>query len=576
MMEFAGVMRRTKQFVAMLAALMVPAAARSTPVYVDLGTAVPPAALGPYSMLPFDTVPQAALPDYTDTSTIPGSPVPGDLRIIDSGGIVNKRAVPASWPSWSHGYTGPVFFRGDTFVNILLPPNTKAFYFYAQPKDQSSPITLYAGSDDGSCHTSTFGTIVGPVTVGNSDAVGFGFYETGEGLYLRRISVYGVASSANGFAIGEFGIAALPGVSADLTVIGYAGPNPATVGHPLTYSFWVANDGPDGATALTLTDTLPPSVTFVSATATQGTCSESGGIVTCDLGTLGSCVWVDVEIVVSPNQTGTIVNTAALSANETDLHPADNSSTIQTTATDGTIGNGAYADLGLTASAGSSPATLGSELTYTLNVRNDGPDSATDVVVRDTLPSTATFVSSASGQGTCAESGGIVTCDLGTLQSGQETTIEIGVLPTQAGPIASSAIASSNQQDPVPGNDMASVESIVIVDGLADLTGQWQSVRKRGATYSFNVEIENPGTVKSGHFFVKIYFSHKGRLDPKAKLVAALDIPDLPPGGRYASRLIKYSLPQGQRRGYLIMQIDSEKEVTESDEAHNVVVRKMW
>ncbi len=142
--------------------------------------------------------------------------------------------------------------------------------------------------------------------------------------------------------------------------------------------------------------------------------------------------------------------------------------------------------------------------------------------------------------------------------------------------MTNSAIVSSNQQDPVTANDMATVQSIVTIDGMPDLTGQWLNVRKRGARYSFNVEIRNPGTVRSGHFLVKIYFSRKGHLDAKARLISMLDISDLAPGGKHVSGLIKYSLPQGSRHGNLIMNVDSEDTVLESDEAHNVVTRKIW
>jgi len=52
-------------------------------------------------------------------------------------------------------------------------------------------------------------------------------------------------------------------------------------GSQATYTLTVTNNGPSEATDLTVVDTLPGTLTFVSATGTDWTCSESGGTVTC-------------------------------------------------------------------------------------------------------------------------------------------------------------------------------------------------------------------------------------------------------------------------------------------------------
>ena len=58
------------------------------------------------------------------------------------------------------------------------------------------------------------------------------------------------------------------------------------------------------------------------------------------------------------------------------------------------------------------PVFVGARLTYTLTVRNLGPDTATNVRVADALPAATNFVSVASSQGTCT-GGRIVRCSLG-------------------------------------------------------------------------------------------------------------------------------------------------------------------
>lgn len=100
-----------------------------------------------------------------------------------------------------------------------------------------------------------------------------------------------------------------------LTLAKADSPDPATVGEPLTYTLTVKNPGPSAATGLVLTDSLPAAVSFQSATSSQGACSHANGTVTCDLGNLGSLGTVEVAIVVTPGETGTVTNTATLRSN---------------------------------------------------------------------------------------------------------------------------------------------------------------------------------------------------------------------------------------------------------------------
>lgn len=107
-------------------------------------------------------------------------------------------------------------------------------------------------------------------------------------------------------------------------------PDPVTVNTNLTYTLNVTNKGLSDVTGVTLTDTLPSGVIFVSATPTQGTCSGTG-TVTCSLDSLASSATATVTIVVTPTASGKITNTATVSGNETDPNTSDNSATVVTT-----------------------------------------------------------------------------------------------------------------------------------------------------------------------------------------------------------------------------------------------------
>lgn len=120
-------------------------------------------------------------------------------------------------------------------------------------------------------------------------------------------------------------------VGADLSVTKTDSLDPVIIGENLSYTVTVTNNGPADATNVTLTDTLPAGVIFISATPSQGSCSEAGGVVTCNLGTLvnGDITTVDIEV--APTAPGTITNTATVTATEADPNPDNNTDTESTT-----------------------------------------------------------------------------------------------------------------------------------------------------------------------------------------------------------------------------------------------------
>jgi len=118
--------------------------------------------------------------------------------------------------------------------------------------------------------------------------------------------------------------------SADLSITKSDSPDPVTVGNNLTYTITVKNNGPSGATGVTITDSLPATVTFVSATPSQGTCTGTA-TVTCGLGSLTNGSSATVTIVVTPTQAGSLSNTATVAGNEADPNTNNNSATEPTT-----------------------------------------------------------------------------------------------------------------------------------------------------------------------------------------------------------------------------------------------------
>ncbi len=98
----------------------------------------------------------------------------------------------------------------------------------------------------------------------------------------------------------------------------------------ITYTIIVTNDGPADATASTVIDDLSGTVSFLSVTTSQGTCT-GGKTVTCDFGTLATGSSATVVLKVNRlNTKAAITNTATVSSSIFDINLANNSVTVTT------------------------------------------------------------------------------------------------------------------------------------------------------------------------------------------------------------------------------------------------------
>jgi uncharacterized repeat protein (TIGR01451 family) len=169
--------------------------------------------------------------------------------------------------------------------------------------------------------------------------------------------------------------------SADLSVSLVASPDPA-VGGDLTYTVTVTNRGPDPATGVTLTDTLPMGVTFVAAEVSQGGSAHEAGVLTAQLGALAPGGSATVTLRVRPMVAGTWANTVRVAAGEPDPDPANNqaAATVTVRPAPGADLTGAWA--GLEQTCFRVRGRLSCSLRGTLHLQNQGDRDAPASVVR--------------------------------------------------------------------------------------------------------------------------------------------------------------------------------------------------
>jgi uncharacterized repeat protein (TIGR01451 family) len=183
----------------------------------------------------------------------------------------------------------------------------------------------------------------------------------------------------------------------------------------------------------------PGSGTGTSYTLTAGTytISESGGPGDFDAAFSSECSSGTVTVIAGQSVTCTVTNT---------FNPPDENSI----------------DIALTKTVDNNNPSESDNITYTIVAVNNGPHSASSVVVNDLLPSSLTFVSSVAGQGSFDSNTGVWT--IGSLANGASANLTIiATVNTGTGgtTITNTAAGTAAETDHNPSNNSASVNVTV-------------------------------------------------------------------------------------------------------------------
>jgi uncharacterized repeat protein (TIGR01451 family) len=257
---------------------------------------------------------------------------------------------------------------------------------------------------------------------------------------------------------------------ADLSIDKMDFPDPVIAGEQLTYEVSITNNGPSTARDVSLAEELPPEVTFVDASISNGGTCEVLEVppltVECQLNDLdpGESVLVFVTVLVDPSvlDGSLIINTATASSSTTDPDEANNTVSEDTTVN-------AEADLMIEKDINFPTGSASTTIIYFIKVTNLGSSDAQDVVVTDYLPSVTTnggkqkveFVFATEG---CQydETTHTVTYNQGVLAAGDVIELEIHIqVSGSPGLITNTVEVSSPTDDPDMTNNTAIKDATV-------------------------------------------------------------------------------------------------------------------
>jgi uncharacterized repeat protein (TIGR01451 family) len=211
---------------------------------------------------------------------------------------------------------------------------------------------------------------------------------------------------------------------------------PVNAGDQIGFTVEVKNAGPGDATGVVLDDKLPAGsgsgVTWAIdpavGTPAQFVLAGAQGAQTLSLasGTVPVNADYKVHITAATSQTecsGTYDNTATLTTGN-----ANNPSPVSASES-----CAYHVDLAVTKAGSPATQVLGQgNITWTIVVTNNGPDTDTGVTIADPMPAGNTFVSATTSQGSCT-GGAILNCNIGTMAAGAQVTITLVTTPSAAG-----------------------------------------------------------------------------------------------------------------------------------------------
>ncbi len=354
------------------------------------------------------------------------------------------------------------------FVDVLTPTSAEIGV---------TQVTLQGGGLSGA--TVTVGGVAASMTSVASDEVTFTL-AAGTPTGTQPVVL---TTSSGSVAVGNLQVDPL----ADLAVAKTVDDATPAEGATITYTITLTNNGPDDSSSVELTDSLPAGVTFVSATASQGSFDPGTGL--WSVGTLAATASGTLELTCTVDLgTGgtTITNTTSgLAGTNLGGSTADDVGSVSIVPR--------LCDLAVTKTVDQAAPEEGATVVYTITVLNQGPSDADAIQLFDALPTGVTLVSAAPSQGVFT--GGVWT--VGDLVDGAAATLELTcTVDAGTGGTTITNTTSGLTAIGLGGSSADDVGSVAIVPLLCDLAVSLSVDRATplmGETVVYTVTVTNNG-----------------------------------------------------------------------------------
>ena len=318
------------------AAIVAVGATASFPLVVNIPLATPTGTV----ILASDMI-SAATPDsnsnnnIANASTIVASPTQSDLAVTST--ATPNPVSQGNNITYAQTVTnnGPAIQTNATFTDTI-PANTTLVSFNS-PSGWTCNSIAVGGTGTFTCTLNLGQTILSGASVNFPLVVSVVVSTPGGTAISNTANISSTTSdpnSANNSATTTVYVAS-PNQS-DVSIVKTAAPEPVDQNTNLVYTLQVSNAGPAIATGVTVTDVIPPEVTYLSSSTPQGSCAYTAGTTTlsCSLGSLGvgSTIVITINVTANSFSSSTLSsNTATVSSTTSDPNLNNNSSTAVST-----------------------------------------------------------------------------------------------------------------------------------------------------------------------------------------------------------------------------------------------------
>ncbi len=440
---------------------------------------------------------------------------------------------------WSSGFQGVPAAQGRQFAELNANSASMLFQDVATTPGQTLRWTLRHRARVGSdvmrvVIGSPGGTLVqsGPnLRDGTAWGAHSGTYTVPAGQTVTRFGFQAVSAGSGSNSVGNFldditfGTGPCLITTKSVTNLTRGGTT-AEVGDVLRYTVTTRNDGGNAATESISADQLNTGIDFVpgslriisgagSGSLTDATGDDRGEFVPGSrtvrvrLGDAGSATaggsigvgtstsyTFDARVNVSAAN-GVIPNEADVDFRDT-LIGQNRTSISNETRTP----VGPAADLAITKTLDTTPLVAGEPATFTIAVRNNGPQTATSVRVDDPVPPGYTAVQATTGQGSCAVAASI-TCDIGSLAVGAGTVITVtGTVSPALDPgsaLTNTASVAGALTDPNLANNTATASGTLTAEADLSIVKTFAPsapIAGENVTYTLTVHNDGPSEAR--------------------------------------------------------------------------------